>query len=229
MTKKVLAFIFMIFIVATQTTTITATPRLQIAGHGRLENPFEYWEANGYPPNISFAWEISTLTLTSGEIVRLWDIGIVDACDASRQEIIDLLSTDIRIRFVDSPVTHQQRREIYSAIIEMNSPIIQSAGFSPDSYMIYVWVNNDYYEMHNEILYEKFGDLVHIIQWGREFQLPLGGGYGSIIPSLILLLCILFIVVCIIVIIYKRQKRLALFSAEIERLRQQQATDKTNQ
>jgi len=153
------------------------TPRLAdgIPGKGAIENPVEYWEANGYPDNISFAFEGGSENIDGTNIV-FWIIGIVNADDKSKQEIIDLLSVNSRITFENCTYSYNQREAAYNAILAMKDDKILDVIFLRGSEKIQIIVATDNVVIYSESLSAQFGGMI----WVTDES---GVGYNDFLPN----------------------------------------------
>jgi len=127
-------------------------------GRGTVENPLIYWvETTGYPDNISFASQEATRMLDDGTFISYWEIGIVDADEAAKQEIIDLLAPNCRISFVDGKYSYNRREAIRNEILSMGDESIHNVFLMYDG-TIWVVVPEDMVAHYTEILTAQFGE-----------------------------------------------------------------------
>ena len=132
-------------------------------GRGTVENPCEYWEANGYPDNIAFAFDPSgEILLEDGTSVVYFEIGIVNADEASKQKIIDLLSPNCFITFTDCTWSYNQRQAIRNEILAMNDEKIIDVVLMTNRDGIFVIVLEDSVAHYTETLSAQFGDIISV-------------------------------------------------------------------
>jgi hypothetical protein len=122
-------------------------PRIY-AGRGTVENPVSYWETSGYPDNVSFAYELDSV----------WYIGIINADDASIQELVDLLSPNIQVMFIEGQQhSFNQRKAVVDEINASRDRIIRRAAMNPKSEVIFIEVTEGYQSEYMMKLSEQYG------------------------------------------------------------------------
>ena len=121
-------------------------PRLAdgITGRGTIDAPDKYWAVNGYPDNISFAFEAGGEMLDDGTSVAYWEIGIVNADEACKQEIIDLVSPNCRITFRDCTFSYKQRKAAFNEIYASCNDIVRDVQMILNSEVILVEIADGY-------------------------------------------------------------------------------------
>jgi len=134
-------------------------PRLAdgVAGRGAVDAPDKYWAENGYPENISFAFEAGGEMLDDGTSVAYWEIGIVKADEASKQEIIDLLSPSCRITFRDCTFSYKQREAAYNEIYASRNDIVRDVLMVLNSELVMVEVADDFAKEYAMKYVEQYG------------------------------------------------------------------------
>ena len=140
-----------------------------------IDNPYEYWEKNGYPANISFAAEIGSAN-ENGINTVFWEIGIINADEASKQAILDLLAPNNSITFVDCTYSHSQRETAYNAILAMKDGNILDVVFIRNTEKIQVVVSEDSVGKYTETLVAQFGNMI----WVTDKS---GQGYDDLFPN----------------------------------------------
>ena len=131
-------------------------------GRGTLENPHEYWEANGYPDNISFAYEAGGEMLGDGTLIAYWEIGVVNADEAGRQEIINLLSPSCRITFRDCTWSYNQRKAAFDEIYASRGDIVRNAVMALNSETVVVEIAEGYEKKYAQRYIEQYGWFVTV-------------------------------------------------------------------
>lgn len=140
---------------------ITTTPTGG-AGRGTLESPDMYWATNSYPANISFAYNSGREGSGDRTGTQWWVIGIVDTDDTSRQEILDLLSANYYVTFIDCTYSYQQREAVYNEIYTNRDNNVHSVQMSPNSEAILVEVAAGYEEEYTRKYAALYGPLVMV-------------------------------------------------------------------
>ena len=143
-------------------------------GRGAADDPHEYWETNGYPDYISFAYE------AGGEVtIRWWGIGIVNADDSIKQEILNLLSPKCRVTFIDGTYSHSQREAIRNEILSMEDERILDVFLMRDE-TVWVIVSDDDVAHYTETFSAKFDGIIEVRGYESMPSEAMGGGNGSI-------------------------------------------------
>lgn len=93
-------------------------------GRGNVENLYEYWEREGYPADISYAFEAGGELKDDGLVYSYWEIGLAGADESRRQQILDLASPRCLVTFYDCSFTHDQKVQAYQAVLALNDPNI---------------------------------------------------------------------------------------------------------
>jgi len=140
------------------------TPRLadRSAGKGTIENPEEYWKINGYPDNISFACEEGHERFGDGTITKLIIVGIVNADENNKQSVIDLLSPNCRITFINCTQSYKQREVILNKILNMEDKEIFNVTLIRNNEEIHVLVSKNNVGHYTESLKAQFGDIIWV-------------------------------------------------------------------
>ena len=131
-----------------------------LAGRGTVERPDEYWEQNGYPDNISFSCEVGGELLDNGTNVIFWEIGVVNADEAAKQEILDLVSPNCRVTFRDCTYAYNQRKAAFDEISASLGDIVQFVIMSRNSEHVAVVVASGYEEEYAQKLLEEYGAFI---------------------------------------------------------------------
>jgi hypothetical protein len=139
-------------------------PRLAdgVAGRGTIDAPDKYWAANGYPDNISFAFEAGGEMLNDGTSVAYWEIGIVNADEENKQEIIDLLSPSCRITFSDCTFSYRQREAAFNEIYASRNDIVCDVQMILNGETILVEIADGYEKEYAQKYVERYGWFVEV-------------------------------------------------------------------
>lgn len=159
--KKITTLLVALICISTSI-PIYAQENSPLLGEGILENPYEFWETNGYPDNISFAQALNGYAFIDGK-PTIWYIGIIDADETSRQEVINLISSKCSVVFIDCTHTHEQRQAAFNAIRDMQDEKIINVTFAINVDKILVIVSDEDVADYEEVLFAQFGDIVIVI------------------------------------------------------------------
>lgn len=108
------------------------------AGRGTVEDATEYWETNGYPDYVSYAYDVGGAVLSEDVIVSYWEIGVVDADDDMKQAILDLLAPTCLVTFMDCNYSYTQRITAYDEITALNDSNIVQVTMGTNTEMVHV-------------------------------------------------------------------------------------------
>lgn len=108
------------------------------AGHGTIEDIYKYWEQNGYPEYVSYAYEAGGEVLDDDTVVSFWEIGIVNSDDTMQQEILDLLSPTCFVTFFKCSHSHAERLKAYNSIMALNDTNIIRVNIGENTESIFV-------------------------------------------------------------------------------------------
>lgn len=148
------------------------------AGRGSIEAPDKYWGENGYPDDISFAYEAGGEVLSDDTTVLWWVIGIVNADDNRKQEIIDMFSPNCIITFMDSKYSYNQREAAYNEIRASEDENIHGAIMVLDSEVVMVEISEEHLKEYAEKFNRQYGSFVVVtddLDAAKE-AVMLGGG-----------------------------------------------------
>lgn len=137
-----------------------------LAGRGTIETADEYWEQNGYPDNISFAYKSSD---EEGTSVTWWEIGMINADEAAKQEILDLVSPNCRVTFLDCAYSYNQRVAIMNEIYASRGDIILDVRMSRNTESIAVIVAEGYKEEYARKFLDEYGSIILV----QDEEMPL--------------------------------------------------------
>ncbi|MCI8538291.1 MAG: hypothetical protein HFF18_06455 [Oscillospiraceae bacterium] len=131
------------------------------AGRGAIEDIYQYWEDHGYPADISYAFD------TGGEVVgdnvyTWWAIGLVDASEARKQEILDLIAPTGLVAFYDCIYTHREKVEAYEALLARNDENIQVI-FTKSTDTVVAAVPGDQEKEYARLLVGEYGAVVSVV------------------------------------------------------------------
>lgn len=140
------------------------TPRPRLAdgeaGRGSLEFPDKYWAEDGYPDDISFAYEAGGEVLQDGTVLSYWQIGIVDADDHRKQEIVNMLSSHIRVTFIDCEYSYIERAAAYNEIMSSQDENILDAIMLRNSEEVIVRISEGHLEQYAARFNQQYGSFV---------------------------------------------------------------------
>ena len=136
-------------------------PRLAdgVQGKGTIENPVEYWKANGFPENVSFACEGGSEN-DNGINIVYWIVGLVNSDDRSKQEIIDLISPNSRITFMNCAYSYNQREEAFNEIYASRNDIVLAVQMVLNSEAVLVEIADGYEKEYARKYVEQYGAFV---------------------------------------------------------------------
>lgn len=149
-------------------------------GTGDIENILEYWELNGYPEDVSYVANNSMAeyhVATQTEVIHyLWEIGVVNADEARKQEICALISSEHHIRFEDCEYSHEYRVRVKD---EIESIYPQAAAELENSRHILVYLDK-YPEEEKDVIeneiYQKYNtgslELVFVLKTDPTIGVP---------------------------------------------------------
>ena len=145
----------------------TAAPRLSDGAEGRgdITDPDKYWAQNGYPDDVAYAYEGGgELREENGEevVYAYWEIGVVDADAARRQEIIDMLAPTCLVTFFDCRYSYAEREEAAQALRALDDPNILDVTLILNAEEVLVTVAPGTEEEYAAQLAEQFGGLVEV-------------------------------------------------------------------
>lgn len=133
-----------------------------VLGRGTIENPKEYWETYGYPDNVSYLCENEHHFFQGGIVLTYWWIGIINADEAAKQEIIDLFSITNLFIFEDAAIPYAERQAIMNKILAMEDENILDVFLILNNENIFVTVSRDNLEKYKAMFFELFGDVVWV-------------------------------------------------------------------
>lgn len=142
--------------------TITDTPRLADGAYGRgtVENPDQYWAENGYPDDISYAFEAGGEMLNDGTILSYWEIGVVNASQERRQKILDLLAPSCVVTFFDCTYSYHQREAAYNEISLMEDTAIHQVIMIRNTEIVVVEVDKQHVQEYADRFANQYGSFV---------------------------------------------------------------------
>ncbi len=150
----------------TQSSTTSTTTNLRDGepGRGTVENATEYWETNGYPDYVSYAFEAGGRMLDDVNSVSYWEIGLVDGDDGIKEEVLDLLDSTCLVTFIDCTYSYAQRIAAYDEIIAWSDPNIAQVTLGANTELVHVTLSRNL-----------------SLEQQREYASNLVGEYGSFI------------------------------------------------
>lgn len=158
------------------------------AGRGTILAPDKYWAANGYPDNISFAYEAGGEGRSDGTIISWWEIGIVNADAAAKQEILDMLSPNCRVTFRDCTYSYAQREAAYNDIRANLNDIVRDVQMLRNTECVLVVIADGYEKEYAHKYIEQYGPFVAVTSEGSDGMdcmddADTGGNSGGILTD----------------------------------------------
>lgn len=135
------------------------TPVQWIPGRGEIADILSYWEENGYPTDVSYACNVGGEVTEDGTMYDYWEIGLVDADEGRRQEILDLVSPDCLVEFQNCLFTHAEKQAAYDKLTELaaGDPNILEVIFIRNGDTVWVSVPEDVVKEYAEYLIRDLG------------------------------------------------------------------------
>lgn len=135
------------------------TPVQRTPGRGEITDILSYWEENGYPADVSYAFEAGGEVMEDGTVCAWWEIGLVDADEARRQELLDLVSPDCLVEFKACLFTHAEKQAAYDKLTELaaDDPNILEVIFIRNGDTVWVSVPEDVVKEYAEYLIRDLG------------------------------------------------------------------------
>lgn len=96
-----------------QSTVIVRQP-----GRGTVADIEAYWEENGYPADVSYAFEAGG-EVVDGQVIGWWEIGLVENTEARQQEILALVSPTCLVEFKKALFSHAEKLTAYEKLTEL--------------------------------------------------------------------------------------------------------------
>jgi len=149
------------------------------AGRGSIEAPDKYWGQNGYPDDVSFAYEAGGEEMEDGTFVSWWEIGIVNADENRRQDIIDMISPDCIITFINCKYSYSQRETAYNEILNRKDDNIHGAVMMLNSEVVLVEISDEHMKEYAAEFVKKYGSFVVVtndINAAQNDTIMEGGG-----------------------------------------------------
>lgn len=129
-------------------------------GRGTIESPDKYWAKNGYPDDISYAYEAGGEMFEDGTQVSFWEIGIIDGNENRKQEIVDMFSADCLITFTDCKYSYNQREAVYNEIQASTDDNIHGVIMVQNSEVVMVEVSEEHLKEYADKFNQKYGSFV---------------------------------------------------------------------
>jgi|LSQX01.1.fsa_nt_gb hypothetical protein len=145
------------------------SPRLSEGepGSGDITSPLDYWNTNGWPADISFAYngggEIAGDDKT---ILNYWEIGVVNATAERKREITELFASTCLITFHAAKYSHAEREAILTEIEiqakeSRDSNLIYGCLIN-NTEKIYVVVKDTAFDEYSARYAKSYGDLIWV-------------------------------------------------------------------
>lgn len=132
-------------------------------GQGTISDPDKYWAQIGYPEDVAFAFEAGgEVRKEDGQerIYRYWEIGLVGADEARRQEILKLIAPDCLVTFRDSRFSYARREAALEEILADKDARIARALMSRNTdFVTIIAAGEDTGELAKEMA-ARYGELV---------------------------------------------------------------------
>ena len=134
------------------------------SGTGVLTNPERYWNENGYPPDVSFAFEaggeLRTLPDGTQRVYTYFEIGLVNATETRKAEIAALFAPECLLTFVPARYTHAQRQTLLQQITARGDEGLVSAMLVRNTDWVHVVVRDEAFETLAPLYQQLGGDMV---------------------------------------------------------------------
>jgi hypothetical protein len=180
--KKLMLAIIIIMYMSLPANAYADIPILSdgIPGQGIIKNPVEYWETNGYPDNISFAFEGGSM-LENEINYSFWIIGIINDGKTNKQEIIDLFSPHCLVTFENSTYSYNERKAAYDGMLAMQDENIFDVIYMKNTDEVVVVVSEENFDRYTEILPAQFGGMVRVSD-GSDIGINTQAGGDNLLP-----------------------------------------------
>lgn len=87
-------------------------------GRGSISDILVYWEENGYPDDVAYAYESGGEMI--GDMVHTWwEIGLVGNSEVRQEEILELISPFCMVEFKNALFTHGEKVAAYEKLTEL--------------------------------------------------------------------------------------------------------------
>ena len=159
-------------------------------GTGTVKNLQEYWEKNGYPDYVSYAGQLGLASYDPNtqteSVYGLWTVGVVNATEEQKQEIISLVSSEYHVKLEEANYSYAYRAERAEKICQSYPKA--KAELSEASENIYIY-NNGYTDEEWLEIVKAYEDGV-VINGGVYYDESFVGvpelgaeGIGEAVPS----------------------------------------------
>lgn len=134
-------------------------PPVRLPGQGEIDNILSYWEECGYPADVSYAFEAGGEVMEDGAVRAWWEIGLVDADEGRRQEILDLVSPNCLVEFQNCLFNHAEKQAAYDKLTELaaDDPNIVDVIFIRNGDTVLVSVPGDMVKDYAQYLIRDLG------------------------------------------------------------------------
>ena len=167
-----------------------------------IDAPDKYWAQNGYPEDIGFAYEaggeMREDELGNEYYYAYWEIGIIGANETRKQEIIDMLSPNCQVTFIEVDYSYNERNAVYNEICAAEDENILSVLMMLNTDRIEVVVADNAYEEYVAFMQSSYGDMVELtneLEVATDDVTGFDKGMGSIanwlLPGIIVLVVLL--------------------------------------
>lgn len=93
-------------------------PAQRQPGQGTVRDIYAYWEENGYPGDVAYAYQAGG-EMVGDETFDWWEIGLVGNDPARQQEILELVSPACLVEFKNALFTHEEKANAYQVLTEL--------------------------------------------------------------------------------------------------------------
>lgn len=144
------------------------------SGTGVLTNPEQYWNENGYPPDVSFAFEaggeLRTLPDGTQRVYTYFEIGLVNATETRKAEIAALFAPECLLTFVPARYTHAQREAMLQQITARGEEGMVSAQLVRNTDWIHIVVRDEAFDTLAPLYQQLGGDMVRVEKYSVQAE-----------------------------------------------------------
>ncbi len=130
-----------------------------------ITSPVDYWDTNGWPDDVSFAYEAGgELAGDDTTVLVYWEIGVVNASQTRKKEITSMFADTCIITFHDVAYSHAQREatllEIETQVKESKDANFVYGYLINNTAQVYVVVKDEAFEEYSTRYAEQYGDMI---------------------------------------------------------------------
>ena len=126
-------------------------------GRGSIENLYEYWEQEGYPSDVSYAFQAGGEVKDDGLVYSYWQIGLVGADEPRRQQILELASPRCLVTFYHCTFTHAQKVQAYQAVLALEDEAVRHVILTRNTDTVTVAVADGMEKEYAQLLIQDMG------------------------------------------------------------------------